>query len=62
MFINVYCDNSCRFDDLKTGLDHLRHTSSRQNEGPLVFAKTNLSTFLDCYDTLTGNEPIELCF
>lgn len=41
------------FDDLKSGLDHLRHASSRQSEGPLAFAKTNLSTFLDCYDTLT---------
>jgi len=42
------------FDDLKTGLMHLRRKASQQNEGPMAFAKTNLTAFLDCYDMLTG--------
>jgi len=42
------------FDDLKTGLANLRRKALQQNEGPLAFAKTNLTAFLDCYDMLTG--------
>ena len=42
------------FDDLKTGLTNLRRKALQQNEGPLAFAKTNLTAFLDCYDMLSG--------
>jgi len=28
----------------------------QQNEGPMAFAKTNLTAFLDCYDMLTGEK------
>ncbi|XP_013403813.1 exocyst complex component 2 isoform X2 [Lingula anatina] len=40
------------FDDLKAGLQYLKRNSGRQKEGPLAFVKTNLSTFMDCQETM----------
>ncbi|KAK2166794.1 hypothetical protein LSH36_35g06011 [Paralvinella palmiformis] len=40
------------FEDLKAGLGYLKRKSSQQNEGPMAFVKGNLTTFLDCLDTL----------
>ncbi|ELU12463.1 hypothetical protein CAPTEDRAFT_207105, partial [Capitella teleta] len=42
------------FDDLKAGLAYLKRKSNQQTEGPMSFVKANLSTFMDCYDTLSG--------
>jgi hypothetical protein len=42
------------FDDLKAGLAYVKRKSSQQTEGPMSFVKANLSTFMDCYDTLSG--------
>ncbi|KAI0228580.1 Exocyst complex component 2 [Lamellibrachia satsuma] len=40
------------FDDLKAGLAFLKRKSSQKDEGPMAFVKANLSSFMDCYDTL----------
>ena len=42
------------FDDLKAGLNYLKRRASQSQEGPLAFVKSNLTTFMDCQDTLTG--------
>jgi len=42
------------FEDLKAGLANLRRKALQQNEGPFAHAKINLTTFLDCYEMLTG--------
>ncbi|ESN97150.1 hypothetical protein HELRODRAFT_193281 [Helobdella robusta] len=41
------------FDDLKSGLAHLKHKMVQRDDGPFSFAKNNLTTFLNCFDTLT---------
>jgi len=41
------------FEDLKAGLAYLKRNSSKRNEGPLAFVKANMTTFMDCQDTLT---------
>ncbi|KAL3858816.1 hypothetical protein ACJMK2_009069 [Sinanodonta woodiana] len=41
------------FDDLKMGLNYMKRRSSHQSEGPVTFAKANLSGILDCLDSLT---------
>ena len=45
----------CSFDDLKAGLAYLKRKRGTQHEGPLAFVKANLTTFMDCQDTLAGN-------
>ena len=50
------------FDDLKAGLAHLKHKAGQRNEGPKEFLKINLTTFLDCYQTLTGASAAFLAF
>ena len=42
------------FDDLKAGLAYLKRKSSQRHEGPIAFVKANLTTFMDCQDTLAG--------
>ena len=51
-FLRVRVSSS--FDDLKAGLEYLKRKSGQQTEGPMTFVKANLSTFMDCYDTLSG--------
>ncbi len=48
------------FDDLKAGLSYLKRKSSQRNEGPLAFVKANLTTFMDCQDTLAGRLYLSL--
>ncbi len=44
----------CSFEDLKAGLAFLKRKRGTQHEGPLAFVKANLTTFMDCQDTLAG--------
>ncbi|XP_074644700.1 exocyst complex component 2-like [Tubulanus polymorphus] len=41
-----------KFEFLKDGLTFLKNKSSHRSEGPLSFVKANLTTFMDCLDTL----------
>ena len=55
---------SVSFDDLKAGLAYLKRKRGTQHEGPLAFVKANLTTFMDCQDTLAGKKQhifISLC-
>ena len=47
---------SFSFDDLKAGLAYLKRKRGTQHEGPLAFVKANLTTFMDCQDTLAGKK------
>ncbi len=55
-----YFVGSCSFDDLKAGLAYLKRKRGTQHEGPLAFVKANLTTFMDCQDTLAGTECVVL--
>ena len=39
---------------MKAGLAFLKRKSSLKDEGPMAFVKANLSSFMDCYETLAG--------
>ena len=41
------------YDNLKAGLSHLKYKATQRSDGPREFIKYNLSTFLDCYQTLS---------
>lgn len=40
------------FDDLRAGLAHMKRKSKHRSEGPIAFVKSNLSSTLDCLDSL----------
>lgn len=40
------------FDDLRAGLAHMKRKAKHRSEGPIAFVKTNLSSTLDCLDSL----------
>ncbi|XP_076112322.1 exocyst complex component 2-like isoform X2 [Mytilus galloprovincialis] len=44
--------HSTSFDDLRAGLAHMKRKAKHRSEGPIAFVKTNLSSTLDCLDSL----------
>ncbi|XP_078337720.1 exocyst complex component 2-like isoform X2 [Crassostrea virginica] len=44
--------HSTSFDDLKAGLAYMKRRASHRSEGPIAFVKTNLSSTLDCLESL----------
>ncbi|XP_064641021.1 exocyst complex component 2-like isoform X2 [Lineus longissimus] len=46
--------HATRFQNLKDGLAFLRLKSAERSEGPLSFVKANLTTFLECQESLEG--------
>lgn len=40
------------FEDLKAGLAHMKRQAGQRSEGPIAFVKSNLSSTLDCLDSL----------
>lgn len=40
------------FEDLKAGLAHMKRRATQRSEGPIAFVKSNLSSTLDCLDSL----------
>lgn len=42
------------FDDLKTGLQHLKEKVRSLSSGPQTFLKRNITNFLAAYETLTS--------
>ncbi|KAK3764200.1 hypothetical protein RRG08_044127 [Elysia crispata] len=41
------------FSDLKAGLSYMKRKASTRSEGPITFVRSNLTTILDCLDSLT---------
>lgn len=44
--------HSTSFDDLRAGLAHMKRKAKQRSEGPIAFVKSNLSSTLDCLDSL----------
>ncbi|XP_048748841.2 exocyst complex component 2-like isoform X2 [Ostrea edulis] len=44
--------HSTSFDDLKAGLSYMKRRASHRSEGPIAFVKSNLSSTLDCLESL----------
>lgn len=42
------------FDDLRAGLAFMKRRASHRSEGPITFVKSNLSSTLDCLESLDG--------
>lgn len=53
--LNAMCFCFFRFSDLKLGLAHLKRKATQRQEGPIAFVRSNLSSTLDCLDSLSGN-------
>ncbi|ESO82768.1 hypothetical protein LOTGIDRAFT_108931 [Lottia gigantea] len=45
---------SASFDDLKAGLGYLQRKASQRSQGPIAIVKSNLSTILECLDSLAA--------
>jgi hypothetical protein len=46
------------FDDLRAGLAHMKRRAKQRSEGPIAFVKSNLSSTLDCLDSLQSEFDI----
>ncbi|XP_062584867.1 exocyst complex component 2-like isoform X2 [Saccostrea cucullata] len=44
--------HSTSFDDLKAGLAYMKRRATQRSEGPIAFVKSNLSSTLDCLESL----------
>ena len=60
-FLKDFLCMFCSFEDLKAGLTNLKRKDGQRSEGPREFFKINLTTLLDCFDTMTGEGMSVAC-